>query len=55
MSDKFYAIERFVVPHDGVILKITPRSTREDAQLIIDNSEAPTTAISNFGGNNKKQ
>ncbi|WP_268768272.1 hypothetical protein [Mastigocoleus testarum] len=24
MSDKFYAIERFVVPHDGVILKITP-------------------------------
>ena len=52
---KFYAIERFVSLRNEVTLKLTPCNTRKDAQSIVDNSEAQTTAISNFGGNNKKQ
>ncbi len=51
---KFYAIERFVTLRNEVTLKVTPCDTRKDAQLIIDNSEAPISAVSNFGGDDKQ-
>ncbi len=54
MSNKFYAIERFVTLRDGVTLKLTPCNTRKDAQLIIDSSKAPTTVVSSFGGDDKQ-
>lgn len=53
MSSKFYAIERFVTFSNEVTLKLTPCNTRKDAQSIVDNSKAPITAVSNFGGDDK--
>lgn len=49
MSKNFYAIERFVLPRNQVSLKITPCSSRKEAEEIIGNSEAQITAVSSFG------
>ncbi|WP_161938234.1 hypothetical protein [Mastigocoleus testarum] len=53
MSTKFYVIERFVHPLSGAIaLKISPHSSREEAQKVLELSSANNKAVSSFGKKN---